>query len=262
VSHFHLNPTQCKIPNDRPRYFTIAVLLGKIEPSSPLNVDEVRRKKIECVHLNEWFSRIMEKDQDDLEECPPIQKSIDPLNVQNEGNDGELLEISSFLDDESANNKRSELFVPQKVLKSNSSWCFDVVAPSDRRSACFTSSYGRFIRGTGSVIVENLKDSTLEKIKLVPPEDRTFESEWAKELEFGDLRYFSGTELARLFGFPVTVNPPEALSGGAHQFRFPPDCTLKQQFKLMGNSLNVRVASMVCETALRLVISKSAPTSK
>ena len=111
------------------------------------------------------------------------------------------------------------------------------------------------------MIVENLKDSTLEKIKLIPPEDRTFESEWASELEFGDLRYFSGTELARLFGFPVMEKPPDAISGGAHQFRFPPDCTLKQQWKLMGNSLNVRVASMVCETALRLVISKSAPTT-
>jgi tRNA (cytosine38-C5)-methyltransferase len=55
-----------------------------------------------------------------------------------------------------------------------------------------------------------------------------------------DLRYFSGREMAQLFGFPDT-------------FDFPPSCTPKQQWKLMGNSINVRVAARVLELGLRLL---------
>jgi len=254
VSHFHLNPTQCAIPNDRPRYYAIAVLL---EDSASLPIiDEVHvlRKDIDNSLLNKWFANVMETDADKLDECAPIQTSIDPLNIRDDKGVKDVLQISQFLD--SRSNEFSELYVPEKLLKSNSSWCFDIVTPSDKRSACFTSSYGRFIRGTGSVIIKNLNDSVLEKFKLVSPEERTFESDWTKELAYGDLRYFSGTELARLFGFPVDP-ATEGDGRESSTFRFPPDCSLKQQWKLMGNSLNVRVASKICETALRLILVRS-----
>jgi hypothetical protein len=39
-------------------------------------------------------------------------------------------------------------------------------------------------------------------------------------------------------------------------FCFPPECTLKQQWKLIGNSINVKVAAKICEAALRLVLMK------
>jgi tRNA (cytosine38-C5)-methyltransferase len=149
---------------------------------------------------------------------------------------------------------KSALYVPAKILNSDSSWCFDILTPLDKRSACFTSSYGKFVRGTGSVLYEakgndgtnNENDQALERFRLVKPEDRKFDENWKEGLDLnGNLRYFSGTEIARLFGFPVTPTARKA-------FRFPPDCTNKQQWKLLGNSINVKVAAKMCEAALRI----------
>lgn len=65
------------------------------------------------------------------------------------------------------------------------------------------------------------------------PQDRVFDPEWMKNLDRSQLRYFSGSEIARLFGFPET------------KFSFPTNTSLKQQWKLMGNSINCRLSSRV-----------------
>lgn len=256
MSHFHLNPTQFSIPNDRPRYYAIAILM---EDPVPLeNFDAIKHTNIDNSAIKKWFDGVREKDTDNLDECPPIQKNIHLFAEKTD--DKGLLEISNFLDGK--NEEHSELYVPEKLLKSNSSWCFDTVTPTDKRSACFTSSYGRFVRGTGSVILQNLDKMTLEKFQLVSPEDRNFDSEWASEIKHGDLRYFSGRELARLFGFPVESEKYSSKeSSQSLSFQFPPDCSLKQQWKLMGNSLNVCVAAKICEVALRLVLFGSASSN-
>jgi hypothetical protein len=67
------------------------------------------------------------------------------------------------------------LRVPEHVFRSSASWCFDIVEPTDTHTACFTRcavfwlqaqgcprmsisfthrAYGRFIRGTGSVLYQ------------------------------------------------------------------------------------------------------------
>lgn len=254
VSHFHLNPTQCKLPNDRPRYYACAVLLDNVSSNSNSIPEEIG-KKLEDSILHEWFRNNVETGEDSLDNSPPIRTNIKPLNICHESDDVELIPLSEFLD-KSGEEDESKLYVPEKILKSGASWCFDIVTPSDRRSACFTSSYGKFVRGTGSVIAENIKDTLVEKFRLVPPSERKFDKDWADGLEVGDLRYFSGTEVARLFGFPVD---PIGEDDNHQQpiFRFPPDLTLKQQWKLLGNSLNVKVTSKICEIALRMLLGNS-----
>jgi tRNA (cytosine38-C5)-methyltransferase len=75
---------------------------------------------------------------------------------------------------------------------------------------------------------------------LTNPEDRKFDDAWDQGLDLPKhLRYFSGSELARIFGFPST-------------FSFPETITRKQQWKLIGNSLNVRVAAKLVELGLRI----------
>jgi tRNA (cytosine38-C5)-methyltransferase len=106
--------------------------------------------------------------------------------------------------------------------------------------SCFTSSYGRYIRGTGSIVYDDLNfEST-----LVSPEERDFQEDWTENYDLSKLRYFSGTELARLFGF-------------SDNFSFPSDCTTRQQWKLIGNSLNIKVTSRIVELGLRLMNSKN-----
>lgn len=231
------------MPNDRPRYYCVAVQKGALaEP-------DARASVAEFLSHEDIQSKAASK----------ILTSIPALEVQSSTNDEEVptgtSKISSFLDTEADDSLR----VPEKLLNSNASWCFDIVTPNDRRSrfvygssnesfarylklislfvcffSCFTSSYGRYIRGTGSI----LYDDPNFQVKLLKPDQREFQQDWGKDYDFSKLRYFSGLELSRLFGF-------------REDFSFPSNCTTKQQWKLVGNSLNVRVASRLVELGLR-----------
>ena len=233
VNHFHLNPTQIGIPNDRPRHYSIAVL--PFEESYLLNPIITKR-----FTSNESLDSTVENDNF------VIQKSLPDCG--DKMNPDTLVPLSKYLD--SDNSHRKELMVPEKLIQSDSSWCFDIVTPKDSRSACFTSSYGRFIRGTGSVIYTGSKQ--FGQLKLLPPEERTFDSEWSQGLDLVDnLRYFSGVEIGRLFGFPM-----DAIVDGNNTstFRFPPDCTERQQWKLLGNSINVHVAAKMAYIGLSVML--------
>lgn len=220
VAHFHLNPTQVGIPNDRPRYYSLAVLSRKDESCS----------------LSSYLQL-----EADFQSSPVVHTSITELGVLALENVSELPPIADFLDMHEATN-RDSLKIADKLLNSRASWCFDIVTPQDRRSACFTQSYGKFIRGTGSVLWEstsNDDDGASSRFALINPEEREFNPDWAQGLNLKEnLRYFSGTEVCRLMGFDES-------------FSFPGDCSLKQQWKLLGNSLNVRVAARVAELGLQ-----------
>jgi tRNA (cytosine38-C5)-methyltransferase len=221
---FHLSPTQFGLPNDRPRYFSIAVKKESVEDERSSESEGVA-----CLQV--------------YKEVPPttILTAIPALEVKpaNEVADSDLPCISSFLDKAA---DHGVLQVPSKVFQGNAAWCFDIVTPSSRRSSCFTQSYGRYIRGTGSVLYQDEN----RELNLVAPEDRTFDEDWAKDLDFSKMRYFSGMEMARLMGF-------------SNSFSFPSHISNKQQWKLIGNSLNVRVASRVVELGLRLMTKPKLP---
>jgi hypothetical protein len=74
------------------------------------------------------------------------------------------------------------------------------------------------------------------------PEERTFNTDWKNKLEGKRLRYFSTTELARLFGFHVEDGKPF----------FPSGISNRKGYELLGNSLNVDVATHL----LRFLICK------
>jgi tRNA (cytosine38-C5)-methyltransferase len=219
VGHFHLTPTQVGLPNDRPRYYCVAVRTAALENSSALSP----------------LLSYLQPDIAATGSAINISKALQEMDINEASTSGktfsDLPPISSFLDDKPV----ASLRVPDKVLSSNAAWCFDIVTPNDQRSACFTSSYGNYNKGTGSVLYE---DSS-RQIKLEAPEERKFNESWADDLDLSKLRYFSGTEMAQLMGF-------------REDFAFPSDCSTKQQWKLLGNSLNVRLAARLVEFGLRL----------
>ena len=90
-----------------------------------------------------------------------------------------------------------------------------------------------------------------DRVALQLPKDRGFDPDWARKLQLDKrrLRYFSGTEMARLLGFPGS-------------FSFPDHVSLRQQWKLMGNSLNVAVAAKVVEVGLTQVWDRDSPRDK
>eukprot|EP00978_Attheya_sp_CCMP212_P026208 scaffold85724_cov50-Attheya_sp.AAC.13 len=223
IRQFHLTPTQVGIPNDRPRYYSMAVL-----GHSP--------HKDSSVSLKETAVPTLERGIPELQIGPPQiedhgdhpEKTLNPMQ--------QLPPISDFLD---SRNQFESLLVSEKLLRKSSAWCFDIVTPKDRRSACFTSSYGRFVRGTGSVLYMGEGSFV-----LTDPQDRQYDANWSEGLVSSkQLRYFSGKEVARLMGF-------------SSEFSMPSNISLRQQWKILGNSINVRVAARVTQLALQLHLEK------
>eukprot|EP00906_Rhabdomonas_costata_P007922 RCo011320 len=108
--------------------------------------------------------------------------------------------------------------VPLSVLEKGSSMAFDIVYPHSRSCCCFTKAYGRFARGTGSVLQTARADT------VIP--------EGPHHLHLLKLRYFSPMEVARLHGFRP-------------DYEFPPEVTVRQCYGLLGNSLSVTVATQL-----------------
>ena len=214
VDQFHLNPVQFGMPNERPRYYMVARRCR-----GPASVAGVAA------------------DLDGAE----TRKAYDVRRVSDH------LELPHAIDNTS---RRDSWLDPWEVdsvtLDKDASWCFDIVRTVDSRTSCFTSSYGRFIRGTGSVLyvpsvtsVESCSAGAGGPDALLQPKDRTFGEDWKGRLTTsGTLRYFTPREVANLLGFPAS-------------FDFPPNIRTKKAYGMMGNSLHVGVAAKVIEFALR-----------
>ncbi|CAM0148026.1 unnamed protein product [Urochloa decumbens] len=93
----------------------------------------------------------------------------------------------------------------------------DIVYPESKRCCCFTKSYYRYVKGTGSLL------ATSENVKSVPEEKLGISS--LKEL---GLRFFTPREVANFHSFPSS-------------FCFPDHISLRQQYAMLGNSLSAAV---------------------
>ncbi|GAX16899.1 tRNA (cytosine38-C5)-methyltransferase [Fistulifera solaris] len=213
--HFILQPSQVGLPNDRPRFYSVAV-----------QNDYIKLEK------DSWQAKYFTKPSDDISADVIIQTEIPELGVKamNSITEKDIPKLQHFLD----NSPDPRLSIPEKVHQKRAAWCLDIVTPEQRRTSCFTSGYGKFVRGTGSVLYTG--EGTFE---LVAPEQREYDAEWDKDLDWTKARYFSGSELARLFDF-------------SNDFAFPRTVSVGQQWKLVGNSLNVRVAARLLEFAFRV----------
>lgn len=263
IGHFHLNPTQVAIPNERQRYYCVAVLSDNLVGRANPFVD-----KFERLSANFPETPPASKLYSDLP-LPQIMKSIPSLGVQEDGTFC-LAPIVSFLDkdlpplaSESSINytKLEALRVPKRLFDSDAAWCFDIISipnnnedavdnnSSSRSLSCFTHSYGKFARGAGSILCMQ-RD---KKISLEKPENRQFDKKWKQEIQRENLRYFSGSEVARFMGLTVDTDQCDK---SKTTFDFPPGCEIKSQWRLLGNSLNVEVASRVVEAGLRILLNK------
>ncbi|GFP81480.1 DNA (cytosine-5)-methyltransferase [Phtheirospermum japonicum] len=134
-----------------------------------------------------------------LETCRPIQ---------------DFLEINNFGGDvisDSTNNPLNQYLVPSSLVERWGS-AMDIVFPESKRCCCFTKSYFRYVKGTGSLLAS------------VPGKMKS-EVSSLQELR---LRYFTPREVANLHSFP-------------EEFQFPEHVSLRQCYALLGNSLSVGV---------------------
>ena len=142
----------------------------------------------------------------------------------------EIPMLKAFLDDR----PEPRLNIPEKVYQKRAAWCLYIVTPEQRRTSCFTSGYGKFMRGTGSILYTG--DGNFA---LVTPEQREYDADWDKELDWTKARYFSGQELSRLFNF-------------SKDFIFTPALSLGQQWKLRWLVIHSMPESLLDYWSLRL----------
>jgi tRNA (cytosine38-C5)-methyltransferase len=111
-----------------------------------------------------------------------------------------------------------DFYLPKNLLSKESSIAMDIVTLNDNSTICFTKNYTKLIKGTGSVL-------------LIDNDDNNKNNEKKDLISLtGKLRYFTPKEISKFLNFN-------------EKFGFPKEITIKSQYKLLGNSINVKVVN-------------------
>ncbi|XP_019179462.1 PREDICTED: tRNA (cytosine(38)-C(5))-methyltransferase [Ipomoea nil] len=224
TQEFILSPLQFGIPYSRPRYYCLA----KRKPLTFRSAQHDNQLLWSPGPLLCQDENTIDKDDDQsqeywdelLQRCQPIENYLEWKGSANgcdsksnfladndsekvDKDDGDIGHNSDF---------SSQYLVPSSLVKR---WgnAMDIVFPHSKRCCCFTKSYYRYVKGTGSLLAT--KQGT-EKCK--------------SSLEELCLRYFTPREVANLHSFPAS-------------FQFPQHVSLRQRYALLGNSLSVGVVA-------------------
>ncbi|EPQ61187.1 S-adenosyl-L-methionine-dependent methyltransferase, partial [Gloeophyllum trabeum ATCC 11539] len=128
--------------------------------------------------------------------------------------------------------------IPDKVLMK---WghLFDIVKPSSRRTCCFTRGYTHLVERAGSILQTNESLDVSKSLSLDTPHPSTDPLSILRPL---GLRYFSPTELLRLFCFlPPAAHDTTTSQEAQTTFKWPLNTSTKTKYRLIGNSVNVEV---------------------
>ncbi|ORY39384.1 S-adenosyl-L-methionine-dependent methyltransferase [Rhizoclosmatium globosum] len=132
--------------------------------------------------------------------------------------------LSEYLEDLT---DTSPYLLPANYISSRPSFRFDIVRPESLRTSTVTKSYGtKMVTRSGSFL-------QTQKMEVVTP---NFDDS-ASIIELG-LRFLTPVEVARLHAFPIDAKES---SPSSHKLEFPKSVSMGQQWKLLGNSLNVKV---------------------
>ncbi|XP_017482976.1 PREDICTED: tRNA (cytosine(38)-C(5))-methyltransferase [Rhagoletis zephyria] len=156
---------------------------------------------------------------------------LEEIPTELKGSISNVITISSLLESEASIAPEHNL--PDKIL-SKRVWLMDIVNDEAKKTMCFTKGYTHYSEGTGSVYTPLGKkdmDTIFEKVKELESNGDTEEIR-LKLLKSLRLRYFTPREVARLMSFPNT-------------FEFPEETTNRQKYRLLGNSINVFVVSVL-----------------
>ncbi|GMG99016.1 hypothetical protein Nepgr_000856 [Nepenthes gracilis] len=230
TQEFILSPLQFGIPYSRTRYFCLAKRKPLSFWTSQYDNQLLYTPSPLVKHDDDTIQNAPDKSQESWEEvlqsCEPIEGFLEFRCYDND--DETEAGFSNTADVSQAVSVRlkrcnqnigsyggslDQYFVPSSLIERWGS-AMDIVYPDSRRCCCFTKSYFRYVKGTGSLLA-NIRPNTKDK---VPP---------LKDLH---LRYFTPREVANLHSFPK-------------EFSFPENVSLRQRYALLGNSLSIAVAA-------------------
>eukprot|EP01102_Stenamoeba_stenopodia_P008371 TRINITY_DN2405_c0_g1_i3.p1 TRINITY_DN2405_c0_g1~~TRINITY_DN2405_c0_g1_i3.p1 ORF type:complete len:451 (+),score=81.63 TRINITY_DN2405_c0_g1_i3:446-1798(+) len=241
IEQFLLSPTQFGIPNHRLRYYLIAKRHHNDNNTNNISLDP------QVVHPPLTYLP-------DCSNCSATPSSVRPL--------------CEFLETNLSKAENERYRIPKKFFKANH-YKFDIASINTTTAvSCFTKGYGKTWRGAGPVLwkpelattfpssqianviptttatinqsdempetlSDSLKTMASTTLTFVAPEERGLPKDAAMRI-----RLFSPREIANLLCFP-----PE--------FEFPSSLTVTQQYRLLGNSLNVLVVSELIKYLLK-----------
>ncbi|XP_034416334.1 tRNA (cytosine(38)-C(5))-methyltransferase isoform X1 [Cyclopterus lumpus] len=224
-----VSPTSVGIPNSRLRYFLIAKL-------STENKSTQSSKMLDAFPEQHTASSPLPpapcQPQEDMQGARVLYKQETTMDAQrkmSQNNDLSVRQIQDFLEPQMEVNLEHYLLPPKTLLRY--ALLLDIVRPTCRRSVCFTKGYGRYVEGTGSVL-QCCMETEMENV--FGGLDQFSEEEKLQQLLKLRLRYFTPRELANLMGFPQS-------------FSFPEQISTKQQYRALGNSLNVVVVARLLQ---------------
>ncbi|KAI9325910.1 S-adenosyl-L-methionine-dependent methyltransferase [Zopfochytrium polystomum] len=243
-----LTPTQFGIPNDRKRYYLTARREQRTLNSSSTDQDPVAPPPLAL--RSEWPAVLPQygpplplnayvEDTALVGGISPflpvalerhkLGKNMEELSSANNNEDDDDQDVAEEpMVDEALRYKVPEAFLKSRKYISPGY----VVSPTDTECPCFTKAYGH--RGIGA-------GAFLQTKGFEAPRDLS------NPLEAGEalgLRLFTPLEIARLHAFPIDDKSPRPTAPAPHPvraFSFPPSLTLHQKYRLLGNSLNVKV---------------------
>lgn len=208
---FMLTPLEFAIPNSRLRYYLLA-----------------KKKPLEfCFPIeNNIMGKLPElKPEVEIEVCKLRRKYYTPSN-----DEAECYKIGLIVDKKASNT------IPDKILQKYG-MLLDIVTSESKKSCCFTKGYGHFVEGTGSVFSPK-NDHYINEVFTKLKKEKSNPAEMLDLLKSMELRYFTAQEISKLMCFP-------------EEFTFPNYLSDKQKYRLLGNSINVHVVSIL----IRILVS-------
>ncbi|XP_069770356.1 tRNA (cytosine(38)-C(5))-methyltransferase isoform X2 [Narcine bancroftii] len=285
---FLLSPTLLGIPNSRLRYFLLAKLKPDAFCFQTFNQvldqfpDMESKKTTKASRFNQLFPTDDKKEEWNKSACctSEIKRERDEAVLykletlrhlkqkESQDNNSSVQMIQDFLEEDLQD--PSPYFISPKSLL-RYALILDIVEQTCRRSVCFTkgwqriggkcsvkwkygssiilasgsgweswnaflsAKYGCYVEGTGSVLKTA---SDVELVLVFQSFETLSEDEKLTQLAKLKLRYFTPREIANLHGFPL-------------KFGFPEKISLKQRYRLLGNSLNIHVVAKLIKLMVK-----------
>ncbi|XP_041717848.1 tRNA (cytosine(38)-C(5))-methyltransferase [Coregonus clupeaformis] len=235
-----VSPTCLGMPNSRLRYFMIAKAppgsfsfhtTSAIQEGFPHPADKVLLEPSSPISPSPTTTTCQKDDhkEDEGGILYKLERAQDAERKSSQNRDPSLRQIRAYLEDQGEGEMEQYLLPPKTLLRY--ALLMDIVRPICRRSVCFTKGYGHYVEGTGSVLQSCMETDLEAAFKSL---ERLSDEEKLQQLSRLKLRYFSPREIANLMGFPKHFNIPKNIS-------------TKQQYRVLGNSLNVHVVARLIE---------------
>lgn len=135
-------------------------------------------------------------------------------------------DIQTFLNFENKEDyiKNKQYYLTKEILEKKNCLSMDIALLGNNSTNCFTKGYTKLFKGTGSILLVN---------------DKLYKKELNPITLLGFIRYFTPHEILKLMCF-------------SDDFSFPENFSFKTKYRLLGNSINVKVVNILMDYLLNI----------